>query len=118
MIQTEVTGYVNYYNAQKSKYETSVDTYNADELKWLSSPGTNTRPSLDKIESDPGVVENYDAFYMEVDDFSYPQRSTVVTPYSGKGGWGFLTAGTLQVGSGEKSWGMLGQGDGNTNAIS
>lgn len=55
---------------------------------------------------------------METNEISYPLKSTVMVPYSGRGGWGFLTAGTLLVDKGMKSWGLLGQGDGNTNALS
>jgi len=55
---------------------------------------------------------------LETEEESYPLKSTSVTPYSAKGGWGFLTAGTLAVDKGMKSWGLLGQGDGNSNALS
>jgi hypothetical protein len=55
---------------------------------------------------------------METTEKSYPLLATSMVPYDGKGGWGFLTAGTLAVDKGNKSWGLLGQGDGNTNALS
>lgn len=68
--------------------------------------------------SNPGSVEEYPGIFMETGDVSYPIPSTTVSPYSGKGGWGYLSAGTLAVDKGMKSWGLLGQGDGNSNALS
>jgi len=70
------------------------------------------------VEHNPWNVESYPGLFMETGDVSYPVPANAMVPHSGKGGWGFLTAGTLAVDKGSKSWGLLGQGDGNTNALS
>jgi hypothetical protein len=67
-----------------------------------------TRPKLSDVLENPGKTEEYPALFMETNEISYPILSTSVTPYDQKGGWGFLTAGTLQVDKGMKSWGLLG----------
>ena len=55
---------------------------------------------------------------MEITDVPLPLPSNSVSPYSDMGGWGYLTAGTLFISTKNKSYGLFGQGTGNTYALS
>ena len=105
-IQNDVTGYIAYYNEKKAEYEKSVTDYNTAEQKYLADPIFNVRPDISAVVARPPAPEDYTGIFMETKEVSMPLPANCVTPYGTNGGWGYLTAGTLNISTKNKSYGL------------
>lgn len=99
------------YNVKANAYKDDLKTYN-DKIKAGEPVGTfniikPTRPT------DP---DEYQGLYMEMEPIALPYPAQSVDPAPERGGWGALTSGMLLL-TGEKSYGVFGQGVSNTGGI-